>query len=96
MQLLRIRDVMKITGLSRMTIYRMEGKGEFPPRRRLGQNSVAWLEDDIANWATQRPVVSRALIVSARTPGLTSTSRVSPASRPDSPRNGTQPGECRR
>ena len=46
----------KLTGLSRMTIYRLELAGEFPKRRRLSKNSVAWLDTDIAQWAESRPV----------------------------------------
>ena len=56
MKFLRIRQVMQVTGLSRMTIYRLELAGKFPKRRQLSQNSVAWLESDIAAWANSRPV----------------------------------------
>ncbi len=48
MKFLRIKHVMQLTGLSRMTIYRLELAGEFPKRRRLSKNSVAWLDTDIA------------------------------------------------
>jgi prophage regulatory protein len=69
MKFLRIRQVMQLTGLSRMTIYRLERDGEFPKRRRLGQNSVAWLESDIAAWADTRPVAQfRAAAASAAAP----------------------------
>jgi len=56
MKFLRIRQVMQLTGLSRMTIYRLELSGKFPQRRRLSQNSVAWLESDVELWAESRPV----------------------------------------
>lgn len=56
MKFLRIREVMQLTGLSRMTIYRLELAGQFPNRRRLSENSVAWLESDISAWAESRPV----------------------------------------
>jgi prophage regulatory protein len=59
MKFLRIRRVVQLTGLSRMTIYRMELAGKFPKRRRLGQNSVAWREDELAEWLHNRPVVER-------------------------------------
>lgn len=55
MKFLRIRQVTQLTGLSRMTIYRLELAGRFPKRRRLSENSVAWLESDIAAWADSRP-----------------------------------------
>jgi len=57
MKFLRVRQVMQLTGLSRMTIYRLERDGKFPKRRRLSQNSVAWLESDIDAWADSRPEV---------------------------------------
>ena len=56
MKFLRIGQIMQLTGLSRMTIYRLELAGEFPKRRRLSKNSVAWLDTDIAQWAESRPV----------------------------------------
>jgi prophage regulatory protein len=56
MKFLRIRQVMQLTGLSRMTIYRLELAGEFPKRRQLSKNSVAWLDTDITQWAESRPV----------------------------------------
>ena len=59
MKFLRIRQVMQVTGLSRMTIYRLELAGTFPQRRQLSENSFAWLEADIAAWAESRPVARR-------------------------------------
>lgn len=55
MQLLRTKQVTTMTGLSRMTIYRLELAGQFPARRKLAKNSVAWLEDEIQAWIKSRP-----------------------------------------
>jgi prophage regulatory protein len=55
MKLLRTKQVVQLTGLSRMTLYRLEKAGSFPSRRQLGCNSVAWLEDDVAAWVSNRP-----------------------------------------
>ena len=55
MKFIRIKQVMQATGLSRMTIYRLELAGKFPKRRQLSENSVAWLESDIAEWIDSRP-----------------------------------------
>lgn len=41
-----------------MTIYRMERDGRFPARRQLGENSVAWLEDDVMAWVRDRPTAN--------------------------------------
>lgn len=55
MRLLRLREVLKVTGLSRTTIYRLESRGKFPSRRQLSANAVAWLEDDVSAWIGARP-----------------------------------------
>lgn len=55
---LRLRHVVQVTGLSRMTIYRLEQAGRFPTRRRISANSVAWLEEDVAKWIGSRPIVA--------------------------------------
>jgi prophage regulatory protein len=70
MKFLRIKQVMQATGLSRMTIYRLELAGKFPKRRQLSENSVAWLETDIAEWIDSRPVARlRAADEMSRTAG---------------------------
>ena len=55
-ELLSIQEVMRLTGLSRMTVYRVEKGGRFPKRRQIGKNSVRWLDEDIEAWMTSRPV----------------------------------------
>ena len=55
MKLLRQKDVMKATGLSRMTIWRLERAGQFPQRRRLGPNAVGWIQAEIDDWIATRP-----------------------------------------
>ena len=65
MQLLRLKQVISATGLSRMTIYRLEKRGGFPARRQLSPNTVAWLQDEISEWLRNRPVVRPARLSSA-------------------------------
>jgi predicted DNA-binding transcriptional regulator AlpA len=55
MLILRTADVVRRTGLSRTTLWRLERQGEFPARVRLGLNSVGWREDEIAQWIDARP-----------------------------------------
>jgi prophage regulatory protein len=57
MKILRLPEVVEVTGLSRMTIYRKEALGEFPKRRRLGRNAVGWVEEEVARWIQSRPTV---------------------------------------
>ncbi len=55
MNILRTRDVTRVTGLSRTTVWRLERAGKFPPRMRLGENSVGWLEEEVRSWIESRP-----------------------------------------
>ncbi len=45
--LIRIKEVMKMTGLSRSTIYLQKSRNEFPKSIHLGARSVAWVRRDI-------------------------------------------------
>ena len=55
MNILRTRDVTRVTGLSRTTVWRLERAGKFPSRMRLGENSVGWLEEEVQSWIESRP-----------------------------------------
>lgn len=48
--LLRKKDVERETGLSESTLWRLEKKGEFPPRVRISANTVGWWKSDINAW----------------------------------------------
>lgn len=49
-RLLRIDEVLHVTGLSKNTIYRRMREGTFPRQIRIGPNSVAWRQSDIERW----------------------------------------------
>ncbi len=51
---LREPEVARVTGLSRSTRWRMERRGEFPRRRALSRNAVAWLASEIEAWMAER------------------------------------------
>jgi prophage regulatory protein len=51
---LRIRDVIRVTGLPRSTLYDLIAKGLFPKSIPLGPRVVGWLEPEIAEWQRQR------------------------------------------
>lgn len=50
----RRREVERITGLARSTIYAGVKAGTFPPPVRLGPNSVGWRQSAIADWLASR------------------------------------------
>lgn len=54
-RILRLRDVINVTGLSRSTIYAEIAKTSFPRQVQLtGSRSVGWHERDIAQWIQSR------------------------------------------
>ena len=53
-RILRVPDVLERTGLSRTTIWRLESRGDFPARRRLGPQAVGWAEDEVTAWLDDR------------------------------------------
>lgn len=52
---LRRREVERLTGLSRTTIYELMKNGDFPRPRRLTGKAVAWPESAVADWLDCRP-----------------------------------------
>lgn len=55
-RMLRLPEVIELTGLSQTTIWRREKDGVFPQRRRLGANLVAWRSDEIEEWIEELPI----------------------------------------
>ena len=53
-RLLPFREVAMRVALSRSTIWRMERAGQFPKRRRLSVNKVAWYEPEVEEWLQSR------------------------------------------
>lgn len=55
-RLIRLRDVMKLTSLSKSYIYQLTARGKFPKRVQLvkGGSSVAWLESEVLAWIDDR------------------------------------------
>lgn len=50
MQLLKMKDVMKITGLTRQTIKFMEQDGDFPKSGKISERGTRWREEDVRAW----------------------------------------------
>ena len=53
-KLLRRKEVERICGLSRSSIYAMMKQGTFPMNLKIGLRSVAWLESDIQDFIEKR------------------------------------------
>ncbi len=53
-RIVRAKEVVEMTGLSRTTIWRMERYKSFPARVSLGKNSIGWKLSDIQKWVDNR------------------------------------------
>ena len=54
MRLIKIKEVIKMTSLSRATIYKYMADDSFPKPVSLGVKSVAWVEDEVENWVMDK------------------------------------------
>ncbi|MBV5329711.1 MAG: AlpA family transcriptional regulator [Chlorobium sp.] len=52
--IMRKPEVLKITGLCDTTIWRLEKKGDFPKRLKLGGNSCGWISSEVFGWIAER------------------------------------------
>ena len=55
-RLLRLPDVVRCTGLSRSSIYALQGQGKFPKSVKLSLRAVAWPQQQIQRWIEGREV----------------------------------------
>jgi prophage regulatory protein len=57
-QIVRLKELLVITGLSRTTIHRLEAGGQFVVRRKLGLRAVGWDRAEVEAWLTSRERLS--------------------------------------
>ncbi len=55
MKILRPTELADVLSVSLVTLWRMEKRGELPPRRQISKRVVGWLESDIEDWINSRP-----------------------------------------
>lgn len=53
-RILRCKDVMALTGLSRSTLYAMMSEGTFPPSVELSKRAVGWRAAVVQAWLDAR------------------------------------------
>lgn len=54
MRYLRQPEVLARVGVSYITVYCWEKSGLFPKRKKLGPNTVAWLESEVEEWCARK------------------------------------------
>ncbi|NOI12795.1 helix-turn-helix transcriptional regulator [Vibrio hepatarius] len=53
-RLIRLSEVLAMTGLSRSSMYRSIEEKQFPEQVQLGGRSVAWVESEVQEWISQK------------------------------------------
>lgn len=60
LRLLRLPQVMDMTGLGRTKIYALQAEGRFPMRVHITAYCVGWVEQEIQAWISERIAARRA------------------------------------
>lgn len=58
LKLIRKRQVLEMTSLSRSTLYELIAANQFPRQVRFGARSVGWRFEAVQKWIESRPIVS--------------------------------------
>ncbi len=59
-RLIREPECRKITGLSRVSRWRLEQENEFPHRVQITSHSIGWRLSEVMAWLESRPRIKRA------------------------------------
>ena len=54
---IQVNNLCEMLSVSRSTLWRLEKMGELPPRRKITNRTVGWLESEIEEWLKSRPKV---------------------------------------
>lgn len=54
MRIMRLHEVMSVTGLGRSSVYKYMAHGTFPKPVLLGEKAVGWVSTEIEDWVKAR------------------------------------------
>jgi len=57
-RILRLRQVLDVTGLGKTKVYDLQARGSFPMRVKITDHSVGWIEEEVQAWLTKRIALS--------------------------------------
>lgn len=60
-RLLRLAQVLNVTGLGKTKIYELQSEGAFPMRVQITDHSVGWVEAEVQTWLAKRIAMSASL-----------------------------------
>lgn len=55
-RVLRAAETCRRVGISRQTLWTWSRKGLFPPSRKIGPNTIGWLESELDQWIRERAI----------------------------------------
>ena len=58
-RILRLNQVLEVTGLGRSFIYQLQAQDLFPRRIKIGVRAVGWIESEVHQWVARRIAQSR-------------------------------------
>jgi prophage regulatory protein len=53
-RLIRLKEVIYLTGLTRSSIYRLMAIGSFPKQIKVGERCIAWSYEQIESWVSDK------------------------------------------
>jgi prophage regulatory protein len=53
-KILRVNEVVEMTGLSKCSVLKMEKSGQFPKKVKLSVGAVGWLLSEVTGWLQER------------------------------------------
>jgi prophage regulatory protein len=60
-RVIKLREVIEISGLKKSSIYNLIKKNEFPKQVVLSRNSVGWIQSEVVQWVNEL-IVNRDLL----------------------------------
>ena len=54
MKILRLAQVVELTGLPKSTLYRYVKSRQFPSQLKLGERAAGWVEEEVMGWMRSR------------------------------------------
>jgi prophage regulatory protein len=61
-RLVKEKERLLITTISKAQAFQLERQGRFPQRRRISNRSVAWLLSELLDWIKSREVITKAAL----------------------------------
>jgi prophage regulatory protein len=53
-RVLRVKEVLRLLGISRATLFRLRRRGDFPPAVRLSTTAIGFRDEDFRAWVDSR------------------------------------------